>query len=474
MERAENFIKRLTEGKEIELIIDNLNHSGEGVGRWEGIAVFVPFTAPGDRVRARISEVKKNYARASLAGIVEPAAIRANPSCDKYGSCGGCRVQHVAYEEQLARKTELVRQSIARIGGLHDVPVRPAIGMGHPWHYRNKVHFQVGYRGAGVVLGYYEEGTHCMAGFAEGENSHCSSPDYHCLLVDRDLIHLAGEIEEMLNRYGVEPFHWENGTGLLRHVLLRKGNGTGEMMAVLVTGPGEWAGEKRFAHELAGAVSGVKSVLRHINAKPGRQVLGGRTVVLYGEPFITDRLGELFFRLSAESFYQVNPKQTLTLYQKAAEYAGLTGTETVVDAYSGVGTIALFMAGKAGKIIGMELVPEAVRDARANAELNNIHNVEFHPGPVEKLLPRMARRGLSPDVVVLDPPRRGCHARVLETIAETKVPRVVYVSCDPGSLARDLGKLSGHGYIVKEVQPVDMFPHTHHCEVVLRLERMKG
>lgn len=468
----EDSIKGLTEGKEIKLTIDNLNHSGEGVGRWEGMAVFVPFTAPGDRVRARITEVKKNYARAVITGIVEQAAERTDPACDRFGSCGGCRVQHINYGEQLVRKTELVRQSLARIGGLQDVPVKPALGMDDPWHYRNKVHFQVGYRDHRLVLGYYEEGSHRMAGSAGGENSLSSAPDYLCLLVDRELNHLAGKIEEMLNRYGVQPFHWETGAGLLRHVLLRKGAGTGELMAVLVTGPGEWTEEKRFASELAGSVSGVKSVQRHINVKFGRQVLGGRTVTLYGDPFITDRLGELSFSLSAESFYQVNPIQTLTLYRKALEYAGLNGAETVVDAYSGVGAIALFMAGKAGKVAGMELVPEAVRDARVNAELNSINNIEFYEGPVEKLLPRLIRQGLKPDVVILDPPRRGCHVQVLETIAETGVPRVVYVSCDPGTLARDLGKLSGNGYVVQEVQPVDMFPHTHHVETVVLMSRM--
>lgn len=460
-------------GMEIEITIDNLNHSGEGVGRREGMAVFVPFTAPGDRVRARICEVKKNYARAVLTGIVEQAPERAKPACVRFGSCGGCRVQHINYGGQLNRKTELVRQSLSRIGGLGHVEVKPAMGMAYPWHYRNKVHFQVGRRGGRVVLGYYEEGSHRMAGIVEGGGCPSSSPDYLCLLVDRDLNRLAGEIEEMLNQYGVQPFNWETGSGLLRHVLLRKGAGTGEMMAVLVTSPEEWPEEKRFAFELAGSVSGVGSVQRHINTGPGRQLLGGRTVALYGRPFITDILGELSFRLSAESFYQVNPGQTLALYQKTLEYAGLTGMETVVDAYSGVGTIALFMAGKARKVTGMELVPRAVRDARVNAELNGINNVEFYSGPVEKLLPGMTRKGLKPDVVILDPPRRGCHVQVLETIAAAGVPRVVYVSCDPGTLARDLGKLAASGYAVKEVQPVDMFPHTHHVECVVLMSRVE-
>ncbi|KJS14668.1 MAG: RNA methyltransferase [Peptococcaceae bacterium BRH_c4b] len=457
-------------GQEIELYIDNLNHSGEGVGRWQGMAVFVPLTLPGERVRVRIDAVKKNYARAGLLDILEPVTGRSVPGCAKFGNCGGCSLQHMDYAGQLSAKQELVRQSLSRIGGLGDVPVMPVLGMANPWHYRNKVHLQVEEKNGRLVLGFYEEGSHRLAETVS-DMSQPVSADCCCLLVDRDLNDIAYKIQEILNSYGLKAWNRDTGQGLMRHVLLRKAAGTGQMMAVLVTGPGEWPDGERFASELAGASHGVASVLRHINTTPGSRVLGGSTFLLHGRTYIQDSLGGLVFNLSAESFYQVNPSQTQVLYQKALDYAGLTGSETVVDAYSGVGTIALFLARRAGRVAGLELVPEAVEDARVNAELNSIHNVEFHQGAVEKLLPRLVRRGLKPDVVVLDPPRRGCHIQVLETIGETQVPRVIYVSCDPASLARDLRRLVDCGYKVEEVQPVDMFPQTSHVECVVRIDR---
>ncbi len=462
----------LTGGRDIELNIDNYNHSGEGVGRCQGMAVFVPFAVPGERVRARLIEIKKNYARAELVEIIEPAGFRTDPRCDRFSVCGGCRLQHIDYREQLSAKRVLVRQSLSHIGGLGDVPVSSVIGMAAPWHYRNKVHFQVEEWNGRLVLGFYEEGSHRLAETA-GEEGRDLPIHCRCLLVDRDLNNLAVLIGEMLNRYGVKAYNRRTGGGLMRHVLLRKAAGTGEMMAVLVTGPGDWPAEKSFALELAKAFPGVKSVLRHVNTDPGSRVLGGATLLLKGRETIEDVMEGLRFSLSAESFYQVNPVQTVILYQKALEFAGLSGAEMVVDAYSGVGTIALFLARKAGKVVGLEIVDKAVADARANAALNGIANVEFHQGAVEKLLPRLVRRGLKPDVVVLDPPRRGCHVQVLETIAVTGVPRVVYVSCDPGTLARDLRRLTDCGYKVGEVQPVDMFPHTHHVECCVSIHRIK-
>ncbi|GBF33348.1 RNA methyltransferase [Desulfocucumis palustris] len=465
----------LTGGREIELYIDNYNHSGEGVGRCRDMAVFVPFAAPGEKVRARVTETRKNYARAEMLEIIEPAGFRTAPRCRTFGKCGGCRLQHIDYPEQLSAKRELVRQSLSRIGGFGDISVEPVIGMADPWHYRNKVHFQAEDRDGRLVLGFYEEGSHRLAETAGTGDSplplHC-----RCLLVDRDLNALAGLIEEMLNRYGVRAYNRLTGRGMVRHVLLRKASGTGEMMAVLATGPGDWPAEKDFAAELAKAFPGVKSVLRHVNPEPGNRVPGGGTLLLKGSETIEDIMEGLRFSLSAESFYQVNSVQTVTLYNKALEFAGLSGGETVVDAYSGVGTIALFFARKAGKVLGLEIVARAVADALANAALNGLANVEFHQGAVEKLLPRLVRRERRPDVLVLDPPRRGCHIRVLETIAETGVPRVVYVSCDPGTLARDLRRLAEWGYAVRKVQPVDMFPQTHHVESIVLMTKsgLKG
>lgn len=455
-------------GQEIEVDITSLNHQGEGVGRYNGMAVFIPRTCPGDRVKARVNQKHKKFVRAELILLLNESKNRCSVVCSQSHQCGGCHVQHVNYEAQLSYKTELVRQTLARIGKLSGVRVNDTLGMDEPWHYRNKVHFQVGFNGDRLELGFFAEGTHKLVRQQENGKQWAGS----CFLIDQDLNDLAAVIEEQLNKYSVDIYQWATRKGLLRHVLLRKAVNTGELMAVFITSSEKWPQEHQFAASLAHANSNLKSVLRHINTGADRQVLGGETITLYGKDSITDKLGHLKFRLSAGSFYQVNPVQTLVLYNKALQFAGLTGQELVVDTYCGVGTIALFLAGHARKLIGLELVPEAVQDAHANAALNKIANVEFQQGAVEKTLPRLARGGVKPDVVVLDPPRRGCHIQVLETLAEMKVPRVVYISCDPGTLARDLGRLAASGYSVVEVQPVDMFPHTAHVEAVVLLQRL--
>jgi len=457
----------LRKNEKIELKITGLTHAGEGVGRWQGLAVFVPGTAPGETVLAGVVELKKNHARARLLEVTGPSPARRRPECGHFSTCGGCRLQHVDYGEQLRLKTALVRDSLARIAGLEGVTVRDTVGMDHPWHYRNKVHFQVAEHGGGYKLGFYEEGSHIMtAFFGEGE-----APAPGCLLVERELNETAPVIERLLNKYGGAVSGRKRRGRFFRHVLLRKAFYTGEVMAVLVTGSGHWSGEGAFVRELMALRPGLASLVRNINDGPPGAVLGRENRLLAGREYITDRLGHLTFRISPSSFYQVNPAQTLVLYQKALEYAALTGSETVLDAYSGIGTIALFLARRAQKVYGLEVAPEAVADARENAVLNEIKNVEFYEGEVEGLLPALAARGLRPDVVALDPPRRGCGREALEAVAEMRAPRVVYVSCHPGALARDLGCLAEMGYRIMEAQPVDMFPWTHHVECVIRIER---
>lgn len=458
----------LKRAEKINLEIKGITHAGEGVGRYHGLAVFVPGAAPGDTVLVQVVELKKNYARGKLLEVTERSSIRHQPECTHFSTCGGCRLQHVDYGEQLKLKTGLVRDSLTRIAGLGRVTVREAAGMSDPWHYRNKVHFQVEERDGRFALGFYEEGTHTLTAFFKEEGSTNSG----CLLVDRELNEVALVIENLLNKHGVQACKQKQQGRFFRHIVLRKGFYTGEIMVVLVTGSGEWPEENSFVGELTSLRPGLASVVRNINNGPPGVVLGRKNKLLAGREAITDRLGHLHFNISPSSFYQVNPAQTLVLYQKALEYAVLTGAETVVDAYSGVGTIALFLAGHAKKVYGLEVVSEAVEDARKNALLNKISNVEFQLGEVEKHFPAFAAQGLRPDVVVLDPPRKGCGREVLDAMAVMQVPRVVYVSCDPGTLARDLCYLAGKGYKVEEVQPVDMFPWTHHTEAVILLQRL--
>ena len=450
-------------GEVVSLDIGGLTHNGQGVGRCRGLAVFVPGAVPGDSVQAQITVLKKNYAVGRLLEVSVPSSSRREPECTRFGKCGGCRLQNVDYREQLSIKTSLVRDSLSRIAGLGEVVVRETIGMENPWHYRNKAHFQVEERAGDFKLGFYEEGSHSLSAIFEGEGA------TGCLLVDEDINRAAAAIEALLNRHG-------RGTPgrFFRHVVLRKGFYTGEIMAVLVTCSGDWPGQESFAEEMVRAEGRLVSLVRNINDGPPGLILGRENIILAGRGYITDQLGDLSFIISPASFYQVNPVQTLVLYRKALEYAGLNspGNLTVLDAYSGVGTIALFMSGQARRVVALEVVPEAVEDARRNAGLNGLDNIEFYTGEVEKLLPSLAQGGLRPDVAVLDPPRRGCGPEVPEAVSEMTVPRLVYVSCDPGTLARDLGRLAALGYRVEEVQPVDMFPWTHHTEVIILLQRL--
>lgn len=449
--------------EKVKVHITGITHSGSGVGRYQGMAVFIPGTLPGDEVLAEVLENKKKYLLARILEIMKPSSCRKDPQCVHYTACGGCRLQHTTYEEQLRLKTGLVRDSLRRIGGLDEVVVSEILGMQHPWHYRNKVHFKVEMRRGSYQLGFYEEGSHELTDFFSAEN--CLQPG--CLLVDTELNHLAFLCRTLLNKYGGNGLE----LGFFRHLVLRRAFVTGEMMAVLVTGEQAWRREQDFASELVSQQPAVTSLVRSIHTSKSGEVMGKEFRLLAGRNAIYDRLNNLTFRISPDSFYQVNPLQTQVLYGKAEEFAYLTGGETVLDAYSGIGTIALYLARGAGKVYGLEVVPAAVKDARHNAILNKVSNVEFLTGKVEKLLPALARQGLRPDVVVLDPPRRGCGREALDAVAAMMVPRLVYVSCDPGTLARDLGYLRGKGYQTKEVQPVDLFPWTHHVETVVLLKR---
>lgn len=438
---------------QITLEVEDLNHSGEGVGRWQGRVVFVPLAVPGEKVRAAVTEVKKRYLRARLEEVLSSSPSRCRPRCPSFGRCGGCHIQHLPYDYQLQYKTKLVRDNLERIGKLTGVSVLPTIGMDDPWYYRNKVRFHMELREGKLTLGLYAPGSHTLG--------HRLTGDAPCRILDEDLNDLAITIENVLNKYREGLL--EGSTPLLSHVTLRRAPATGETMVVLATNREQWPRQEELVEELV-RTGRVSTVVQQRAVLSDGEVETGRTRILYGSGYITDYLDDLVFRLSATSFYQVNPMQTRVLYEKVGEYSGLTGVERVVDAYCGVGTITLFLARQAREVLGMELSPQAVADARQNARLNNMNNASFLQGAVEKLLPRFFHRRNTPDVVVLDPPRRGCHRSVLETLIRHPVPRLVYVSCNPGTLARDLGILAGHGYRVIEVQPVDMFPQTHHVE----------
>lgn len=434
-------------GQAYDIEITGLGQS-EGVGRVDGFTVFVPGALPGEQVRARVDLVKKNYARAGLLEVVRRSPDRVEPSCPHFPECGGCQLQHLDYQAQLRWKRQQVADAIQRIGKLTGVEVLPTLGMADPWRYRNKVPFPVGGRGGQLVAGLYRSGTHDIV---DMEGCQIQSG-----LADRAF----REAKRLSAEHGLIPYDEIKKTGFLRHILIREGRQAGELMCVLVTNGEERTRTSVVARELMEAVPAVVSVQQNINTRPTNVIMGPKTILLGGKATITDYLGGLAFEISPLSFFQINPGQAEVLYNQVLAFCRLTGGETVFDLYCGIGTISLYLARRAGQVIGIESVRQAVEDARRNAERNGIGNVKFHYGEAEKLLPRLARQGARADVIVLDPPRRGCEPEVLETMAEMRPERIVYVSCNPATLARDLAVLSERGYRPEVVQPVDMFPHT--------------
>lgn len=449
----------VTSGQVVTLEITGYGHSGEGVGRYDDFTVFVTGALRGEEVEARITEVHRNFARAKTLRILRPAPERVEPACALYGRCGGCQLLHLAYPAQLELKRQRVIDALTRLGGLADVPVHPTIGMAHPWHYRNKVQYPVALMEGKIVLGCYERYSHRVV------------PTEDCLIQQEVNNRLMRAVRRLAQEWRLVPYDERTGRGFLRHVLIKNAAGTGEAMVVLVTNGAEFPHGEEFGAALAAEVPQLVSLAQNINLLRTNVVLGPQTKILWGKEAIVDEVAGMRFRVSATSFFQVNPLQTEVLYERALAYAGLTGKETVLDVYCGVGSLTLFLARRARRVYGVEVVEEAIRDAEENARLNGIENVTFLVGEAERVLPKLAAIGTRFETAVLDPPRAGCEPQVLQTLAEIGVKKIVYVSCNPSTLARDLKFLGEWGYTAREVQPVDMFPHTFHVECVALAER---
>ncbi len=452
-----------------EMTIDDITKDGQGIGHADGLAVFVKDTAPQERIRCRIIKEKKNLAYGRLEEILEPSPFRVERFCPKARSCGGCTLQHISYKKQLELKQRHVENCLSRIGGVSDVAERmePIIGMETPLHFRNKMQFPVGTDKEGQPsLGFYAGHTHSLIALDDCPTGHP---------VNRLLMKAFREYltEEKISIYD-ETTH----TGLVRHFLTRVGFGTGEVMACVVINGEELPHSERLIELLSGAVKQYQTFFRlasvscSINRERTNRILGDHSITIYGETFITDTIGNLRFEIAPESFFQVNPVQTVRLYGKALEYAGLTGVETVWDMYCGIGSISLFLAQKAKKVYGVEIVPQAIENAKRNASLNGIDNVVFFTGKAEEIVPELYKQDpeqYRADVVVVDPPRKGCDQRLLDTILSMAPKKLVYVSCDPSTLARDVAFLTDGGYYMEKAVPVDMFPHSMHVETVCLL-----
>ena len=446
----------------VTLEIEDCGIDGEGIGKADGFTVFVKDAVIGDTVTAKIIKAKKNYGYGRLMEVLKPSPYRVEPKCEFARQCGGCQLQALSYDQQLVFKTNKVKGHLERIGGFTDIPMEPIIGMDELFHYRNKAQFPVGRNKEGkIVTGFYAGRTHniienrdCALGVAENKE-----------VLDRVIAHME--------KYGIEPYNEATGKGLVRHVLIRYGYFTKEVMVCLILNGNKIPKEEQFVKSLC-EIPGMTSITINVNKKHSNVILGEEIRLLWGQEYITDRIGDISYQISPLSFYQVNPMQTQKLYAKALEYADLHGQETVWDLYCGIGTISLFLAQKAKFVRGVEIVPAAIENAKENAKLNGLENTEFFVGKAEEVLPREYKKnGVYADVIVVDPPRKGCDETLLETMIEMNPERIVYVSCDSATLARDLKYLCERGYELRKVCPVDQFGMTVHVETVVLLSQQK-
>lgn len=444
-------------GKSYELTITGFSHQGEGIGRVNNFAVFIPGVIPDEKVRATITEVRKNYAKGQLEKIITSSASRVDTPCTFADHCGGCQLQHISYQKQLELKQKMVSDNLMKIGGIN-AEVQPTLGMEYPWRYRNKGHFHLDNVNGEVRFGFYEPGSHEFV------------PAKKSLIFSTVVNKLIDYLEEQLTIQEVEIYDRRIGKGYLRNIMIRESWATCQLMIIFITNEKGWKLDE-VVKSLVEVFPQVVSVYQNINKSNKPMVLGEKFKLIRGQAFLEDTIGPYVFKISPQSFFQVNNQQTQVLYEKALEYARLTEEETVIDAYCGIGSIAIYFAAQAKKVIGIEVINEAIKDAQENAKLNKVDNVEFVAGKVEEWLPQWVKAGGRADVIVVDPPRKGCAPETLAAIVEARPEKVVYVSCNPSTLARDLKYLVKKGYGVREVQPVDMFPQTAHTEVVCKIVR---
>ena len=430
--------------------IHGLGSSGEGVGKIDGLAVFVEGALPNEEVLAEIDTRKKNYAVGRLVEVVKKSSERVEPFCPLYKDCGGCQLQHLSYPAQLKWKRQQVVDAIERIGKISGVEIFDTLGMENPLRYRNKMQFPVG---KNLQIGCYARGSHKII------------DTQSCMIQNELNDKILNSVRNVAKKFNLQPYNEDTHRGFLRHVMGRVGC-NGEFMIVLVTATKNFPNEKNFVRALIKELPNVTSIQQNVQTFHNNVILGHDTKILYGKPTIHDKIGKLSFNISARSFFQVNTSQAEILYKTALNFAELHGHEMIIDAYCGTGTISLFMAKKARKVIGVEVVSSAIADAKKNACENNIRNAEFIVGDVVKVLPRIFEPA---DIVIVDPPRAGCDKKVLETFAAMQPEKIIYVSCNPATLARDLKILYELGYTTKKIQPVDMFPFTSHVESAAQL-----
>lgn len=443
--------------------ITDMGHDGEGIGKIDGYTLFVKDTVIGDTAEVKIMKAKKNYAYARLMRLITPSDRRTDPVCPYARQCGGCQIQELKYEEQLRFKEEKIRENLTRIGGFSEVPMEPIIGMENPYHYRNKAQFPVGTdKNGNLITGFYAGRTHTII------------HNTRCYLGAEQNEEILNCVLEYMRENKISAYNETTGQGLVRHILIRCGFKTGEWMVCLVINGRRLPAAEKLAEKLC-RIKGMTSITYSVNMERTNVIMGKEIRPVWGKNYITDYIGEIQYQISPLSFFQVNPVQTERLYGTALEYAGLTGKETVWDLYCGIGTISLFLAQKAKMVYGVEIIPQAIEDAERNAGINGIENAQFFVGKAEEVLPeKYEKEGVHADVIVVDPPRKGCDEALIRTMVEMQPEKIVYVSCDPATLARDLKRICEGGYEIRRVRGVDMFPETVHVETIVLLSKLNA
>ncbi len=438
--------------QELVLSITSLGHSGEGVGHLDGYTIFVDGALPGEIVKVLLYECHKSYGRANLLEIIQPSPNRTTPVCPLFGKCGGCQLMHLSYSEQLFEKQKRVDEALKRIGKLN-VSVEPCLPSPLQLHYRNKIQLPVKQSINGPYTGLYARSSHDLV-----KVDHCH---IHNLIGEE----IYQKIKELLSSSNIEPYDDQKKTGELRSILIKSSVNLGEVLVVLVTKSNYVKNLHNFAQKIMSSSTLIKGVTQNINGNTGNAVLGSQYKLLCGSMYIRECLSDLYFHISPASFFQVNTGQAEQLYQKALEISCLDGSESILDAYCGVGTLSLYFARHCKKIVGVECVPEAIKDAKENALLNNIHNAKFICAFAEDYIKNIQVI----DLIILNPPRKGCEKTLLERIKKINPKKIIYVSCNPSTLARDLAILHAFGYTIEIVYPFDMFPQTAHVECLVKL-----
>lgn len=453
----------ITKNQEYEVLIQDLASKGQGVGKVNNFTVFVPYTIPGETVKVKILKVKSSYAYGKAIEVINNSEERIEPKCDVFTKCGGCMMQHILYNKQLDYKRNIVKNALEKIGKVENINVNKVIGMENCYEYRNKIQLP-------VKKNYNEE---INIGFYAPKSHRVIEPE-KCYLQKRETDKLIKIIRNWIHENNISVYDEKTGKGLVRHIFIRMGFNTNELMLCLVINGTKLQNNKELVNRIIKEYDNIKSILLNINTKKTNVILGEKNILLWGRPFIYEKLKDYIFKISPNSFFQVNTLQAEKLYDEVVKMGDFKKDDIVYDLYCGTGTIALYISKYAGKVVGVEFVEDAVKDANKNKKLNNVNNVEFYKGNVEDVVPKLIKENVKANKIIVDPPRKGCDAKLLDTITCINPERIIYVSCNPSTLARDLDILISKGYKVKEVQPFDIFPHTPHVECVVGIQKVES